>query len=441
MMSAAAYPLSPMQAYCWRMTASRAYGADMNIALALFSPAGQSPEQVAAAVATTLEREAVLRTRIEGDESSLVQRYLPDIPLAVEIVRSEAVEPDSGDHGLSSWCSEHGIAATTSMLIRSISAQHKRYKFDWRSEFPVQATVVADPGGASVILMNFHHAVVDVHSLGVLAKQLDHVLNGREPAELVDLRFLVRAKQEYVRHRERARSQRDYWCRLMGSQPAHSVTSLLERPTLPCKALSLRLPVETQPAQGRAAQSHFLAAFAAALRATGLGGATHIISTTSNRRFDADIDLIGCCFRHVPWIMPVHGLTDPNELYLHFARQSVRSYQNLDVTLDEIIVAYKRLNGAIPAFNIGFSLRDLNAMDSAGGHRRLELLPMVADVLEERLTIHLHLSTLRGEMSALIVYDPAQVPDQAVEQLAERFVTEAGGRSQSWQGSVAVHHA
>jgi len=418
------FPLSPIQDYLWRSSQVRQSFPDMNVTMAVLVPSCPDVDGLAVRLGRCLRRHGPLAARFQAAEGD-VRQSASDEPLAIRVVdaaSSSSAAPRAATAESTrrlAWFAERGIAPETAEAVATLSAAEKEYAFDLRTEAPTRVSVIRDGGPAATVVFNAHHIAIDAHAMGRILQDIDAAARGESALADVDLSYFQYAGQQAEVARERAPKQAQYWSRLLASADRRCEVPFFDRPTALCEVVERTAPIGEQGPQPQAA---YFAAFARALDELGRRGGVHILSTLANRRPALESDTVGCYFKHVVFSAPddPSALSD-NDLKAHFAVQALRTYQNVDVTLDTLLEAARDDAGRYPAVDVGLNVRDLSHM-APGATGAAELAPLGNHVAHERLGAHLHLTRMPGEMRATLVHRPDWLSRDLAEALVDRVL-------------------
>lgn len=428
------YRLSSAQRYHWDLTRHGEHAPDINIVLTVFL--GEQDDLAAAGtrLRAAVGRHAVLRTLYSDPDGEPLQVFDEGHEIPVTTIDADAAQrPDMAAPEVPvdfiAWFAVRGAGAAMARAVAAAVDGHKAHRYDLTRELPSRITMVADRNGLATAVLGFHHAAIDAHALSVLLADLRAALSDGAYRPVLDLRYLEYAEMQARSYSERRSRQIAYWTHLLHDPAKESGDSLLDRRPRPCRVESRVLAhaeVWTEDsARGKPLPpARHLMALAQGLGAAGLMSGSHILGTTSNRVTADAQDIIGCFYKHVIWSLPQSGLGDPSATARHLAVQGLRSYQNIDVSLADILGEYRALHGLYPALNASITYRDLRPLQTIAGSNRVEAAPFLSNRIEDRIPIHMHVSLERDQLSASLVYDP-EVIDEETARLVSNRVAQA----------------
>lgn len=419
-------PISPAQAYHWALSRRAGASADIVIVLAVLARGAPDEAALRRAVGALALRHVSLRSRFAGPDRVAISLTAP---VALEVLDHAAAGrfqgPASVATAYEAWYGERGLGDGAGRAVAAVVDAHKAHLYDIETELPLRASLVRHGEAASTVVLGVHHAAVDAHSLSLLARDLERFV--RDPSTAPDERYLAHAADQAHRLAARGEQEEAYWAGLLSDPRRLRDESILERPSRTCALHTQSIPMANDGAAGagvgrRFVQAPYMVAFAQALEHLGRLSSTHILTTTGNRGPEEQ-DIVGCFYRHLIWRAPEAIGADADRAVTALAVQSLRSYQNLTLTLDRIIAACRRVHGGAPALDACLNFRDLRPVQSAGRDTgRFEPVPFYSGVLQERLPVHLHVSRELDRMSAALVYDPDWLTADEASNLLGHFV-------------------
>jgi len=157
-----------------------------NLPVQITLPEPPDPDRIDAALRALLERHESLRTGFVQMGTDYYQRIHEDIPIAVQVVED-----------IESWHPRPFDLARPPLLRAACSA----------------------PGGPHTVILDFHHSVVDGHSLGLLLDDLDRLYRG-EAVPVAPLRYRDYSTWQHGDGGEAVRrTQEGFWLRTFATPP------------------------------------------------------------------------------------------------------------------------------------------------------------------------------------------------------------------------------
>lgn len=158
-----------------------------------------------------LERHASLRTAFIVSNSEVRQRILPNVEVPFEIFDASA------------WAED---------VLNDMMQQEADRPFNLEADLPVRFKLFQGPARGNVLLMVFHHIVVDFWSLALLVKELGEIYTAESAGKQIALAAQARDYKAYVRWQDQMLSEtkgeslRTYWLKnLAGDLPVMDISS------------------------------------------------------------------------------------------------------------------------------------------------------------------------------------------------------------------------
>ncbi|MBL1108828.1 amino acid adenylation domain-containing protein [Streptomyces sp. 5-8] len=307
-----------------------------------------------------LARHAVLRTVLPVREGRTVQRVLPHRQHSLAVVDLTGLP-------------ERERLARAERIALADAAE----PFDLAADAPVRFRLLRLAADDALLVLVFHHAVVDGWSLGVLLSDLAEAygarLDGRTPelpALTVDYAEYARWQQEWADSAEAA-SQLDYWeRRLAGAPDPMPLPADRPRPPKPdgrAESTVFTLPADVRDALKRTSARTgttlfmvLLAGFQIVLARHGGHDDVVVGTPVANRRYRGFHDIVGFFANSLPLRSRIHREATFEDFLAEVRTTCLEAYENQDVPLDLIA---QRLNpdrapGRNPVYQVNFTLHN-----------------------------------------------------------------------------------
>lgn len=415
------FRLSPAQHYHWDLTRDGEHASDINIVLAVFLGRQPDPSTTAQRLQAAVGRHAVLRTLYSDPEADgqAIQVFDDNHQINVTYVDAEASAGADVPLDFEAWFGRRSAGPSMTRAVAEAILAQKAHRYDLSLELPSRIILIGDEAHLATAVLGFHHAAIDAHALGVLLADIRDAFQTGVFDPITDFRYLEYAELKAQAYAERYDRQISYWARRLHATGKESAHSFLTRRPKPCQ-LEMRV-LQTDDAEYQSgvegmsvAQATHVAALAQGLRAAGRLDRTHILGTTANRVSASEQNIVGCFYKHLIWILPGPDETSVEDLTRYLALQGLRSYQNIDVTLADILREHQAATGGYPTLDAQITVRDLRGLQAAAsGPEIIEAAPFLASPIEERISMHLHVSVEENRVSAGLVYDPDAVDPAA----------------------------
>ncbi|MGA9767428.1 MAG: amino acid adenylation domain-containing protein [Blastocatellia bacterium] len=158
-----------------------------------------------------LERHASLRTAFVVSNSDVRQRIRPNVEIPFEIFDASA------------WAED---------VLNNMMQQEADRPFDLEADLPVRFKLFQSPARGNILLMVFHHIVVDFWSLALLVKELGETYTAESVGKPIDLAARSCDYKAYVRRQAQMLGEtkgevlRTYWLKnLAGDLPVMDISS------------------------------------------------------------------------------------------------------------------------------------------------------------------------------------------------------------------------
>ncbi|MGW0532461.1 amino acid adenylation domain-containing protein [Streptomyces sp. NPDC003032] len=313
-----------------------------------------------AALNDLLRHHAVLRTVLPVREGRTVQRVLPHRHQPLPVVDLTALPG-------------HDRRAEAERLARADAEE----RFDLAEGPLVRFRLLRLAADDAVLVLTFHHAVVDGWSLGVLLSDLGTAygarLDGRAPeppAHTVQYAEYARWQHEWAEGDEAA-GQLDYWeRRLAGAPDPMPLPADRPRPERPggragSTVFTVPAPVadELREVSARTGSTLFMALLAAfQIVLARYGGHDDVVVGTpvANRRYRGFHDLVGFFANSVPLRSRVAPRASFEEFLAEVRTTCLEAYENQDVPLDLVArrLHPERGTGRNPIYQVNFTLHN-----------------------------------------------------------------------------------
>lgn len=409
------HPLSPAQHYHLNLTSDGEVAPDINIAFAIFVSVGGDCAELETLIRLALNSHASLCTIFDEFEGRTWQRFVGGGEIRVDVDPPHGCSPlNNGtqcDPMFTEWYRVRSVGAYDADWVAKVIAKEKRHIFRLDQELPTRVTLIPHNSGGTSIVFCFHHAALDAPSLPTLLATIKKTLSG-SPPEHVDYRYFDYAKRKASDYVDRRSKQLEYWLKNLSDENKVCDFSVLERKPVTCDSLEVVVSKpheqhEDSAFSARMGQSQHLLAFASGLSAINEYGGTYIFTTSNNRPLIDEQDIVGCFYRHVIWNIPNdinNRIADMTKL---ISRQAIRNYQNIDISLDDIISAFIERRGIFPALNASLQVRDVrNIIDQTDPLQSVLIVPYFLINIEDRIPIHLHVSLDTSQTAFSLTYDP-----------------------------------
>ncbi|MEF2529748.1 amino acid adenylation domain-containing protein [Streptomyces sp. CS62] len=413
------YPLSRGQAALWALHADEPRTVSYNLPLGLWLGQDVREDRLVEALAATVRRHPELGISVRLDASGPVQEVVGRTP---EVARLDLRHVTDGE-----------FAARVRNLVRR--------PFDLEQDPLYRMWLVAAPGGATLLLLVFHHLITDGVSSHLLLRDIvacyEALDRGRELppvepaapyAEFVQWQRAMLAAPETQEHRR-------WWLdRLAGASTAPVLDALADRPSTGSGAhtrgemVQLRLPPTTWAAVRDTARARGVTPFSVALgaflallhRHSGHRDLSVMVPTDGRpaQRFDRTVGyLIN------PVVLRVDCGPDRSfgELAAAVAARMAEAEEHSAYPFASVVDDLRRASGTAAGFDIGFYMQQGvgGDQDMAVGQTvfrdALDLTQegendLVAEVVVRDTGVLLYLK-----------YDPARFDRSTVERLAEHY--------------------
>lgn len=424
-----AYPLSPAQRYHWNLTRRGEYAPDINIVLALFIPGHALMPGIEKRIEMAVARHAVLRTIIAGspDDPSQIFDDSVAIPVRWIDVDPAVAETQRTNAAFEAWFDRRAISNPCRAAILDTMAIEKAYRYELAFEPPTRIALVPDSDSSVAVILGFHHAATDAFSLSLIVRDVIEALSADFSSMPLDLRYLHYAVEKDAAYRQHRDRQTDYWTRLLADDAKYGAKSLLLRRPRPCRMQQRVIPKYEDdaagvPRAGISPQILHMMALAYAVQRSGLPD-SYILGSTANRVTPEEQQVVGCFYRHIVWNPPRLQEVNLAQTSAAMAIQGLRSYQNIDVSLSDIIEAAFHRVGAYPRLDASVIFRDMRSLDFGHGpDAKIEVIPFLSHEIEDRIPIHLHVSIEDDHSSANMTYDPEFIDNDVASRLADAVV-------------------
>ncbi|MET8014779.1 amino acid adenylation domain-containing protein [Streptomyces sp. NPDC005271] len=313
-----------------------------------------------AALNDLLRRHAVLRTVLPVRDGRTVQRVLPHRHRALPVVDLSALPG-------------HDRQAEAERLARADAEQ----RFDLAEGPLMRFRLLRLTVDNAVLVLTFHHAVVDGWSLGVLLSDLGTAYGARldgqtpePPAHTVQYAEYARWQHEWAEGAEAA-SQLAYWeRRLAGAPDPMPLPADRPRPERPqgraeSTVFTVPAPVtdELRKISARTGSTLFmvlLAAFQIVLARYGGHDDVVVGTPVANRRYRGFHDLVGFFANSVPLRSRVAPEASFEDFLAEVRTTCLEAYENQDVPLDLIArrLHPERSPGRNPIYQVNFTLHN-----------------------------------------------------------------------------------
>ncbi|MEU6541482.1 condensation domain-containing protein [Streptomyces sp. NPDC047000] len=313
-----------------------------------------------AALNDLLRHHAVLRTVLPVRDGRTVQRVLPYRHRALPVVDLSALPG-------------HDRQAEAERLARADAEE----RFDLAEGPLMRFRLLRLAADDAVLVLTFHHAVVDGWSLGVLLSDLGTAYGARldgqtpePPAHTVQYAEYARWQHEWAEGAEAA-SQLDYWeRRLAGAPDPMPLPADLPRPERPqgraeSTLFTVPAPVtdELRKISARTGSTLFmvlLAAFQIVLARYGGHDDVVVGTTVANRRYRGFHDLVGFFANSVPLRSRIAPEASFEDFLSEVRTTCLEAYENQDVPLDLVArrLHPERSPGRNPIYQVNFTLHN-----------------------------------------------------------------------------------
>jgi|CXWL01.1.fsa_nt_gi hypothetical protein len=409
------YPLSPAQRYHLGLTAGGDPAPDINIAFAIFVPETNDCGRLERQLRAALNGHASLCAAFESWEGQVWQRFVGGSEVHVAVEEFDRSGPptdiEHANPGFFKWYFERCVSEDEAACVASVIAIEKRHIFKLDQELPSRVTLLPHESGGTSVIFCFHHAALDAPSLPMLLTTIEQALDGAPPSQ-VDFRYFEYARKKTADYLARSGKQLDYWLDYLSDDEKVCDFSLIERSPVKCAMIEEFINLSDQKGQNseflnRMSQSQHLLAFEHGLGSVDSCRNNYIFTTSNNRVSSDEMDVVGCFYRHVIWRIPAYGTMEYSDFPKSIARQSLRSYQNMDVGLDDIISEFAKRRGRFPALNASLQVRDVrNIVRPADSNRLVSIVPYFLINVEDRIPVHLHVSLDDSGTAFSLTYDP-----------------------------------
>ncbi len=206
-----AFALSYGQESLWYQYKLTPQSAAYNIARAIRLGAALDTGALHRTCQKLFERHASLRTAFIVSNSEVRQRILPNVEVPFEIFDSSA------------WAED---------VLNDMMQQEADRPFNLEADLPVRFKLFQSPARGNILLMVFHHIVVDFWSLALLVKELGEIYTAESVGKPIDLAAQACDYKAYVRWQAQMLSEtkgemlRTYWLKnLAGDLPVIDISS------------------------------------------------------------------------------------------------------------------------------------------------------------------------------------------------------------------------
>ncbi|MFF3767585.1 amino acid adenylation domain-containing protein [Streptomyces sp. NPDC001922] len=359
-----------------------------------------------------LQRQAALRTVLPNREGRTVQRVLPHLHRPLPVTDLTGLSPEAG-------------LAEAERLGREDAAA----PFDLRTGPLLRFRLLRLADRDAILLLTFHHAVVDGWSLSVITRELGAAYAARLDGRPADLPELTVEYAEYARWQQdwadgpEARHQLDHWeRRLAGAPDPMPLPADRPRPEAPghrATSTTFTLPRELRDGLERLAGENgatlfmvLLAAFQIVLARYGGQGDVVVGTPVANRRYRGFHDLVGFFANSVALRSHVRPGLRFTDFLAEVRTTCLEAYENQDVPLD--LVAQRlhpdRRPGRNPLYQVNFTLH--NTPEPVTGMPGVTVTPLDLDHDGARFDLDLNIwETADGLDCRLIhaddLFDPA----------------------------------
>jgi amino acid adenylation domain-containing protein len=347
-------PASSAQERLWFFHQLDPTGSTLNVPHPLRLRGPLRPEALASALAGLAGRHGALRTTFAYGDGGLRQRIAPPAPLALPRVDLGALPPSRRE----------GEA-------RRLTAEEAREPFDLAAGPLWRVRLLRLEDREHVLLLSFHHAIVDGWSVGILERDLAALLAGDEPVgpalQYADFALWQRRWQ----NDEALASQLAYWRRqLAGMPPSLDLPSDRPRPARPSFRGGLRsltlspgLSAGVKELARQEGSTLFMAAFAAFAALLGrYTGRTDVVlgSPAANRHQPGTEGIVGFFVANMVLRLDLGGDPAFREL-LHRAREAaLGAYAHPDVPFERLVeeLDVARDKSRSPLFQVMLSVQE-----------------------------------------------------------------------------------
>lgn len=420
------YSLSPAQQYHLNLTVEGQPAPDINIAFAVFISAGKARTGVDIAIRAALQHHATLCAKFEEVAGVTFQRFVGANEIPITIGAEESMlamdQAKSCDPSFLRWYRDRGIDEDAARHVAFTIAREKQHIFRLYEELPSRVTLVPHDNGATSAIFCFHHAAIDAPSLPLFLKTVSESLNGCSPTH-TDFRYFDYADRKRDAYRNRRTKNIEYWLNYLGENQKFSDSSILSRRSTECRKAEAVIQVEEgmnaeSVFASRLAQSNHLLNFETSISNSGKIDPTYFFTTTSNRIMAEEKEIVGCFYRHVIWNINGNEIGNSEHPDRVLSRHAMRHYQNMDVSLDDIVEAFFDRYGTYPALNASLQSRDVRGILRSGEQDApISIVPYQLINMEDRIPLHLHISLDTGFTGLSLVYDPDFIDAHSAENL------------------------
>ena len=359
---AARVPLSRAQARIWFFTRLFPESAEYNVFESLRFDAAPSEQRLDQALRTLMDRHGALRTRIVETE---------DQPLQEECA---VLEPPITWHDLRG--TTRSDAEATMREIGNASVR-RPVRTDEPPLFRVSAVLL--PEGRAVLVLVFHHLIVDHWSMGIVLDELIRLLAGQTLAPASDLRFLDYVAWQAPPDDPRLATELDYWkTKLGGELPVLDIAKDRPRPPVSTRrgrAVPLAIPRDVAAAVRQYAAAHRTTTFTTLLAAyktllLRLSSQSDLIVGTplAGRDHPAAERLVGCFVKTVALRTDLGGAPSFREVVRRVHATAVEAQDHQSVPFERIVAELQtpRELGYSPVFQTLFGVQSSSAPPCPG---------------------------------------------------------------------------
>ncbi len=329
-------------------------------------------------------------------------------------------------------------AATPEAAIDMAVATETAAPFDLARGPLIRAKLVRLEPTDHLLLLTFHHIVMDGWSLDLFARELtacyEALARDREPSlpqlpvQYADYAAWQRAAMEG----EVLRRQLEDWLRQLRDPPALALPTDRPRPAVQTfRGSARRLEITAPLAAACRALEHragvsetmlLLAAFEILL-ARYCGQDEVVVGTPIANRGHPEVEnLIGLFVNTLVLRTDLSG--DPSflEVLRRVRRASLAAYDRGEVPLERLVAALRleRDTSLNPLFQVGFALRNRRRVDL--DLPQLSIRPVETEVTTARLDLELHLAQDEEGLSGRLIYNPDLFDDATIDRMAYHYV-------------------